>query len=98
VFVKGQSGNPAGRPKGVPTLTPTLKRVLEEKDEAGLPNHTAIARKLVAMALGGDLEAIKTVFDRIDGKVPQPVEHAGEGGGPLEVVVRYRDETIGHDP
>jgi hypothetical protein len=50
------------------------------------------------MALGGDLEAIKTVFDRIDGKVPQPVEHAGEGGGPLEVVVRYRDETIGHDP
>jgi hypothetical protein len=33
-----------------------------------------IARKLLDMAEEGDMSAIKEVFDRVDGKVPQAVD------------------------
>lgn len=97
-FQKGQSGNPTGRPKGVLYLTPALRTKLGEKvpgDPAGRTHRDVILDRLLTMAGGGDLEAIKIILDRTDGKVAQPVEHAGEGGGALAIVVTYRDEAIG---
>ena len=39
------------------------------------PRHLrAIARKLIEMAEGGDLQAIKEVADRLDGKCAQVIE------------------------
>jgi hypothetical protein len=39
------------------------------------PRHLrAIARKLFEMAVGGDLQAIKEVGDRLDGKCAQTIE------------------------
>lgn len=45
-----------------------------------------IAIKLLDQAAGGDVQAIKEVADRLDGKPAQA--HTGEDGGPLQVIVR----------
>jgi hypothetical protein len=57
----------------------------------GKQNKRAVAEKLVEMAKNGNTEAIKVIFDRVDGKVPQ--EHTGEGGGPLSIRVVYGDDS-----
>jgi len=41
----------------------------------------AIARKLIEMAEGGDLQAIKEVGDRLDGKCAQVIERGDVPGG-----------------
>lgn len=86
-FKKGQSGNPAGRPKGK-SLTHTLREMLEK--EINLNNHPitgevnvrltmkeVIILAMMKKALRGDMEAIKTILERIDGKIPLPLEHSG---------------------
>ncbi len=45
----------------------------------------AIGRKLVEMALAGNLAAIKEIGDRIDGKPAQEI--MGEDGGPLQAAI-----------
>jgi hypothetical protein len=48
------------------------------------PRHLrAIARKLIEMAKGGDLQAIKEVGDRLDGKCAQVIER---GDVPMEAL------------
>ncbi len=47
----------------------------------------ALAEKLVAKALDGDMAAMKEIGDRLDGKSPQYSEIAGAGGAPLTLVV-----------
>jgi hypothetical protein len=48
------------------------------------PRHLrAIARKLIEMAEGGDLQAIKEVGDRLDGKCAQVIER---GDVPVEAL------------
>jgi hypothetical protein len=48
------------------------------------PRHLrAIARKLIEMAEGGDLQAIKEVGDRLDGRPAQAIER---GDVPVEVL------------
>ena len=56
-FVKGQSGNPSGRPVGI-TKTTEIRQQLE--NSAG-----GVINKLVEMAEGGDIDAIKLVLERI---------------------------------
>ena len=68
-FQPGQSGNPNGRPKTKPFKDALRKAV----DAAG---DDGAALKLVALALltkaqEGDVQAIKELADRMDGKVPQ---------------------------
>jgi len=47
-----------------------------------------IADKLVDMAVEGDMQAIKEVGDRLDGKTVQAV--TGEDGGPLTIeIIRF---------
>jgi hypothetical protein len=47
---------------------------------------------LIDKASAGDVQAIREIGDRLDGKPAQAVEHSGEGGGPLQVsVVRFSD-------
>lgn len=47
-----------------------------------MPDSTGRARMLIRalvnQAIDGNVQAIKEVFDRIEGKAPQPVEHDGE--------------------
>lgn len=80
VFQKGQSGNPRGRAKNQALLTPTLRQLVSKDG-----NKEKIASVLVNLALAGDLDAIKIIFERLDGKVVAPVELSGPNSGPIEI-------------
>jgi hypothetical protein len=56
-FIKGQSGNPSGRPVGI-TKTTEIRQQLENGSDG-------VIKKLLEMAEGGDIDAIKMVMDRI---------------------------------
>lgn len=68
-FKKGQSGNPKGRPKGTFSLTTELKKQLAENPSA----KEAIIERVLDMAVDGDLDAVKMVWERTDGRPKQEV-------------------------
>lgn len=70
-WAKG-AANPRGRPVTKP-FTDMMRFLLSE---AGDDPHKLrrITQKVLDMAEEGNLEAAKYVIDRMDGKVPQPVD------------------------
>jgi hypothetical protein len=73
-FPPGTSGNSAGRPR-LTKLTDSLRQQLAEANPHA-PEETiaeAIAETLISMALAGDVQAIKEVFDRCEGKPKQAI-------------------------
>lgn len=66
----GESGNPNGRPPKNRALSDLLRVALSHKGEDGITLRVAMTQKLAEMAAAGDLDAIKVVLERIDGKVP----------------------------
>ncbi len=74
-FPKGTTGNPSGRPK-LTRLTVALREQITEQLQ-NAPERTiaeAIARKLIKLALDGDIAAIREVFDRTEGKPKQAID------------------------
>lgn len=83
MFQPGQSGNPGGRPKD----KPFREALLIELKEAGADHKKLrqLAKVLISMGERGDMGALKELFDRVDGKVPQAQIHTGDDdGGPIE--------------
>lgn len=70
-FAKGVSGNPSGRPKDV--LTHAIREKLTP-DQA-----SALADKLMALAMAGDLKALEIVLDRVEGKAVARQEQGDPG-------------------
>lgn len=60
----------------------TIKRAVAQNDSAKL---RSIADKLIELAVGGDIQAIKELGDRVDGKPAQAI--TGADGGPVVVQV-----------
>lgn len=58
-----------------------IKRAIAQDDGDRL---RAIAEKLLTMAADGDMQAIKELADRTDGRAPQAI--TGADGGPLVVI------------
>jgi len=81
-FQPGQSGNPAGRPKSKPFKNALQKAINAAGDDDKA--LTLIADALLAKAQEGDVQAIKEVADRLDGKVTQPISGDDEAP-PLQV-------------
>lgn len=81
-FKKGNPGGP-GRPRKDAQLKTVLAWTIDEakfKDDKTGVSYTgreAVARKLLSLALGGDIQAIRIVLDRIDGPVKQELIHSG---------------------
>lgn len=66
-----------------------LARAVEVEDPATRRRRLdAIAERLIVKAEEGDIQAIKELGDRIDGKPSQQVAVTGPQGGPLEVTWR----------
>lgn len=73
-LTKGHSGNLAGMPPGTPSLVRLLrKRLIKHPEDA-----EAIVNALVRLGKAGDMRAIEHLFDRIDGKMVERHEIAGE--------------------
>lgn len=73
----GQSGNPAGRPRKADTLTTMLREYGDEVDaESGLTRAQRLARAFWKMAEDGDRQIGQYIFDRLDGKPKERVEHS----------------------
>lgn len=83
VFIKGESGNPAGRPPGVPNTKTRLQRILnltqvkynpitEQDEEFTIAEQMDIA--MIKKALEGDIQAYKELVDRLEGKANQQTE------------------------
>lgn len=81
-FVPGKSGNPNGRPKKLP-ITDAIRIELEKKGRFNVANDVLIARVLIKKAIAGDLDAIREIADRAEGKSRQRNEFSGPDGGPI---------------
>ncbi len=64
----------------------TIRRAIAQADPEKLRR---IADKLLNLAEEGDLQAMKEMGDRLDGKAPQGIELSGPNKGP--VVLRLDD-------
>ncbi len=89
----GQSGNPSGRPKKL-HISDALRAELEAEGPDGVANDSAIARKLVDMARHGNLEAIREIADRTEGKARQRIEQSGAHEWPLPLEIPLTTEAI----
>lgn len=84
--VKGKSGRKANeRP-----VRAVLSALLDDIDPVtDRKNLWAICGKLVEAAKGGDLGAMREVFDRVEGRAAQEVRGAGDDGE-HELVIRWK--------
>jgi hypothetical protein len=74
-FQKGESGNPQGRPK-LTRLTDALREQLAEINP-DVPEKTIaerIARALIREAVSGNVQAIREIGDRTEGKPKQAID------------------------
>lgn len=104
-WAPGVSGNPNGRPRRGDTFSDLLEKELKKrkytvKESDGTSKKVngkqAIIRAHLSIVFGKEsseevrLKAIDSLYDRVDGKPRQALEHSGPNGGPIEVMT-YED-------
>lgn len=73
----------AGRPPKEKSFANMLRIAINEATEDGGTNLRAVADALVTKAKTGDVQAIKEIADRLDGKVPQGVIGGDDDDPPI---------------
>ena len=73
-FVKGQSGNPHGAPKKEYSISQIIREMMDETPEI----KKALGAQIFKMALGGDITAIRTIWNYMDGMPSQDITSGGE--------------------
>lgn len=76
-----------GRPVKEKSFANMLNIALKEADGESTKLRR-IADKLVEKAIEGDMQAIKEIADRTDGKAFQQVEISGDPDNPLGIITR----------
>jgi hypothetical protein len=98
--------NRKGRPKKGHTLTDILekelrKKIVTLKGTNGVPRmisgREAAVHKIVELALGGNFNALKYIFDRIDGFPTARIEQEMALPDKIELVSEYEDERLTPD-
>lgn len=88
------AGRPPKEKSFANMLNIAIKEAVEGTDKTKL---RAVADALVDKAMSGDVQAIKEVADRIDGKVPQGVIGGDEDDSPINVVKKILLVAPGYD-
>lgn len=86
-FKPGQSGNPNGRPPKGHSITETIKAMMTEKPEI----KKALGAKILEMAMKGDITAMKTLWNYIDGMPKQGLEF--DGNMTIEIVRKQHESS-----
>jgi ribosomal protein L17 len=73
----------AGRPPKEKSFANMLNIAIKEATAEGKEKLRIVADKLVELAMSGDLQAIKEVADRLDGKAAQSLD--------VDATVRFED-------
>ena len=76
------AGRPPKEKSFANMLNIAIKEAVEGSDKTKL---RAVADALVDKAMNGDVQAIKEVADRLDGKVPQGLIGGGEDDPPIQI-------------
>jgi hypothetical protein len=79
----------AGRPPKEKSFANMLNIAIKEANDLGITKLREVADALVSKAIAGDVQAIKEVADRIDGKVPQALVGDNEED-PINLVTEIR--------
>jgi hypothetical protein len=79
----------AGRPPKERSFANMLNIAIKEANDLGITKLREVADALVSKAISGDVQAIKEVADRIDGKVPQALVGDDESD-PINLVTEIR--------
>lgn len=79
----------AGRPPKERSFANMLNIAIKEANDLGITKLREVADALVSRAIAGDVQAIKEVADRIDGKVPQALVGDSEED-PINLVTEIR--------
>ena len=87
------AGRPPKEKSFANMLNIAIKEAVEGSDKTKL---RAVADALVDKAMNGDVQAIKEVADRLDGKVPQAVVGGDEETDPIRLL--HRIERVIVDP
>ena len=84
-------GRPIGAQNKDKPFRDALRMALAEATPKGMPALRRVAQSLIGEAITGDVQAIREIADRIDGKVPQAVT-GSDDGDPIIVVIRKFSE------
>lgn len=93
-FEAGKSGNPEGGKPG-PKKGKLFKDALSlaiHRTDGDKTQLARIAEALVEKATTGDVQAIKEVADRLDGKATQPI--GGDDDNPLNIIHEIRRTIV----
>ncbi len=101
-FKPGQSGNPAGRPPKHSALADIMREKLEEEQsiigkdgkKKRIKLKEIFTEKVIQLALTGDIQAVKLIYNYIDGMPKQPHEVSGENGNPIQINFTNSDEKV----
>ena len=93
---KGKSGNPEGARVKARRFGAILDRVAaQEAAKAEEDNRIRKAiDKQVDKAVEGDLASLQFIAERLDGKMPQQLDHGNADGEPFKVVVEATDANL----
>jgi len=97
-FLPGVSGNPAGKPPGTRHMSTLLEEAIKRvAEDTGTAEDVQIVAALIKKAKTGDIQAIREIWDRIEGKAPQSLDLT-TGGEKLQVqVITYTPNANDND-